>query len=410
MSSKKINRRDFFRSASVGAFTAVAAGSVLKAADANSPKDSNTPSQKDQTPQVPKRRFGKFDQQVSILSIGGMFDIENSQMHMQRAINWGVTYWDTAHGYMNGRSEIGIGKFIKRKPDVRKKLFIVTKASGAKNIDEVEQKLQISLEKMNTDYVDLYYGVHGLNDPAQLTDELKQWSLKAKESGRIKYFGFSTHSNMAKCIKAAAELDWIDGVMTTYNYRLLDDQEMQEAVDAFHKSGKALIAMKTQAKTVEEDADWKLVSHFKNKGYSAEQAKLKAVWNDERFCCICSQMPNATILTANVAAALDKTDLESDDVAILNQNASKTYSNYCDGCENICSRACPDMPYIRDVMRCLMYENSYEDRTYALQEFDAIGSDITSKLKHADFTNAQKACPRKLPIADLMHQAMIKFA
>lgn len=412
MSSKKINRRDFFKNASLGAVAAVAAGSIVNAADANDPNAAITccDDEKSKMPQVPQRQFGSFDQKVSILSLGGMFDIPKSQMHMQRAVDWGVTYWDTAHGYMRGKSEEGIGMVLKRKPELRKKLFIVTKASGASDVAGVEERFAKSLERMNTDYVDLYYGVHGLRSPDQLTDELKEWAAKAKKDGRIKYFGFSTHTNMAECIKAAAELDWIDAVMTTYNYRLLDDKPMQEAVDAFHKKGKALIAMKTQAKSVEGDVESeKLIAHFQDKGYTPEQAKLKVVWDDKRFCAICSQMPTATILLANVAAAMDKTSLGKDDVAVLNENADQTFAGYCDGCENICGGACPDMPYIRDVMRCMMYENSYNDSIYAMQEFETIPVEARNMLGKADFSAAEKMCPRNLPIADLMSKANSRF-
>ena len=50
---------------------------------------------------------------------------------------------------------------------------------------------------MKTDHIDLYFGVHGLSNPAQLNDEMKKWVEKAKERKVIKYFGFSTHANMA---------------------------------------------------------------------------------------------------------------------------------------------------------------------------------------------------------------------
>ncbi|GAJ09918.1 unnamed protein product, partial [marine sediment metagenome] len=67
-----------------------------------------------------------------------------------------------AHGYTGGNSERGIGKYLSKNPDVRKELFIVSKASDARTVADVEKRLQTSLERMNTNYIDLYYGVHGL--------------------------------------------------------------------------------------------------------------------------------------------------------------------------------------------------------------------------------------------------------
>ncbi|MBF0379147.1 MAG: aldo/keto reductase, partial [Desulfamplus sp.] len=42
-----------------------------------------------------------------------------------------------------------------------------------------------------------------------------------------KFFGFSTHSNMEKCMMAASKMDWIDGIMMTYNYRIMNTPEMK---------------------------------------------------------------------------------------------------------------------------------------------------------------------------------------
>ena len=81
-----------------------------------------------------------------------------------------------------------------------KDIFLVSKASGAKNIKMVNERLNASLKRLNTDYLDLYYGVHGLSNPKKLTPELKAWAEKMKKEGKIRYFGFSAHQNMEKCI------------------------------------------------------------------------------------------------------------------------------------------------------------------------------------------------------------------
>ena len=61
---------------------------------------------------VPTRPFGKTGVEVSILSLGGMFDIPSNQLVLKQALKWGVTYWDTADCYEDGRSETGVGKFL----------------------------------------------------------------------------------------------------------------------------------------------------------------------------------------------------------------------------------------------------------------------------------------------------------
>ncbi|MGD8676829.1 MAG: aldo/keto reductase, partial [Desulfobacterales bacterium] len=79
---------------------------------------------------VSERPFGKTGQMVSILSLGGMFDIPNNQLLLKQAVKWGVTYWDTANSYEGGRSEKGIGKYFAKYPEDRKKIFLVTKTGA----------------------------------------------------------------------------------------------------------------------------------------------------------------------------------------------------------------------------------------------------------------------------------------
>jgi len=256
--NKGMTRRDFMHGsviASWGLVPALAgATTVLTGCKGKKEKEPNalesTAPRKAQEPkltQVPRRELGKTGVKVPCLSLGILFNVVDSQIILRSALQRGVNCWDTASNYAGGNSELGIGKFLSKNPEARKGLFIVTKASYAKNVADVEKCLQTSLKRMNTKYIDLYYGVHNLSDSAQLTDELRQWAKSAKERKLIRFFGFSTHKNMAQCLSAAAKLDWIDVIMTAYNFRLMQDPKLQAAVEACHKVGIGLIAMKTQA-------------------------------------------------------------------------------------------------------------------------------------------------------------------
>ena len=68
-----------------------------------------------------------------------------------------------------------------------------------------------------------------------------------KQAGKFKFFGFSSHTNMADCLLGAAKLGWVDAVMFTYNFQVMHTPEMQAAVDACVQAGVGLVAMKSQA-------------------------------------------------------------------------------------------------------------------------------------------------------------------
>ncbi len=361
-------------------------------------------------PQMPKRVLGKTGVEVSALALGTIFDLVENQVVLRSCLKWGVTYWDTAHSYAGGNSELGIGRFLKANPDVRKKVFLVSKASGAGSAEEVEQRLQTSLERMKTDYIDLYYGVHVLNNISQLKDELKPWAEDAKKRGVIRHFGFSTHKNMAANLGAASKLGWVDAILTTYNFRLTQDAEMQRAVDACHKAGIGLTAMKTQGLKIESDEDKKLVEHFTKKGFTEGQTKIKAVLEDERFASAAVRMENVGLVTENVAAVLDKTKLSKEDRDVLAEYARETCDGYCAGCATICDAALGDMPYVSDVMRLLMYHNSYGDRDRARELFAELPGEVRQRLLSINYRPAEARCPQHIPIGRLMCEAVRKLA
>jgi len=417
----KIDRRNFLRAMGTAglapAFVPLATG-LAAARDKAAEK-----TQKPQYPQVPTRVLGKTGVKVPCLSLGGTFNFVEKQIILRKSLQWGVSFWDTAEGYAGGNSELGIGKFLAENSEARKKLFIVTKAAGAITIADAEERLQASLKRMNTKYIDLYYIMdripgrgysnHGLSDPAYLTDELRQWVRSAKKRKLIRFFGFSTHKNMAKCLAAAARLGWIDAIMTTYSFRIMQDPELQASIDACHKAGIGLIAMKTQGRPqekIETEKDKKLAAHFLQRGFTEGQAKVKAVLQDKRISSACVGMENVGILTENVAAVLDKTKLTRADIEVLKEYAEATCSGYCAGCAYICDSALADAPYVSDIMRYLMYYNSYGRHDEARELFAQIPDNVRNRLLNMDYRLAEARCPQHLPIGKLVAEAASKLA
>ena len=392
------SRRDFLKTVGI-----TGAGSLIAPA-------AHLAEAADKTLQVPQRPFGKSGINVSILSLGGMFNIKSNQIMIKQAMRWGVTYWDTADCYHRG-SEKGIGKYFNKYPEDRKKVFLVTK-SDARNPKGMSKLLDRSLDRLKTDYIDLYF-VHGIYSIDELDQSTRTWAEKAKAAGKIRLFGFSTHRNMEKCMLAAAKLGWIDGIMMTYNYRLMHTDRMQRAVDACVKAGIGLTAMKTQgggSVRTDTDTELKMAGRFMQKGFTDAQAKLMAVWQNPNIASICSQMPNMSFLMANTAAAMDKTKLSSTDRKLLQQYARETHTDYCAGCTGICESAIGEKAPIGDVMRYLMYCRSYGDRDYARAEYKKIPQNIRENLTRIDYSPAEKKCPQKMAIAQLIQEAADEFS
>jgi len=360
---------------------------------------------------MPTRPYGKSGVQVSILSFGGSLDTSMGLLVLRQAFKWGVTYWDTANSYMGGRSERGMGKYIEKYPGDRHRIFLVTK-SHAWTMRGMSRDLDESLERLKTNYVDLFF-VHSVRSPNDLDNDMKAWADKMKAQGKIRLFGFSTHSNMEACMLAAAKLGWIDGIMMSYNYRRMHTEDMKRAVAACTGAGIGLTAMKTQGGgqvRTNTPSELKLAGRFLNKGFTDGQAKLKAVWSNPAISSICSEMPNMTILKSNVAAALDRTTLSHRDMELLQHHARKTRAHYCAGCTDICESSARGNIPVGDVMRCLMYARSYGDRERAKEQFFKIAPAVRRQMRNTDFTLAEQRCPQGMPIGRLMKEAVAEFS
>jgi predicted aldo/keto reductase-like oxidoreductase len=299
-------------------------------------------------------------------------------------------------------------------------VFLVTKASGARTVADVEKRLHTSFERMNTDYIDMYFGVHALANPGQLTDQLKQWVMNAKKKGQIGFFGFSTHENMAENLSAAAKLGWVDAIMTSYNFRVMQDPKMPAAIEACYKAGVGLIAMKTQGKPSWEikteadkwvltEAEKKLTEHLLKRGFTTAQANIKIVLDDDRFSSVCAGMTSVAQIIENVPVTFDKTKLARTDKEAFKNYAAATCSGYCLGCSNICRSALPDIPYVSEIMRYLMYYNSYGDHDEARELFAKIPYQVRSRLLSTDYSLAEAYCPQRMPIGQLMAEAVSKL-
>ena len=436
--NKKIDRRTFLKTAGMGsASLALSTGFARKALASEADSFSQ---------EMPTRVLGRTGVPVSILGMGGSIDTTGYLVLLRIGLNMGINYWDSSHNYGNGKNEEVIGQFFSKYPEERKKVFQVTKASRVVEPEGMTQQLNLSLERMQTDYIDLYF-MHMLQDPELLTPEIKAWAEKKKKEGKIRFFGFSAHANMAPLLMRASTLGWIDAVMTSYNYQLMDDDDMQRAIDSCVKADIGLVAMKAQGQRLgpppnmtrggegrqpgpgrspmgddgqpmgqppgmqeqgasQESEDLSAVSHFMEKGYTPEQAKLKVVWEDKRITTCMSEMTNLTMLKDNVAAATDDVKLSGKDREMLEKLAQNNRHLYCKGCMR-CESVMGPGSGIPDVLRYMMYYNSYGKTDDARRLFRELPEPVRNSLASRDYSPAELACPNKIKIGEAMQEAVI---
>jgi len=148
---------------------------------------------------IPKRKLGKTNYQVGIISLGGQGSLEtqgnekNCVEIIQRAYDLGINYFDTSPIY--GPSEVYYGKALK---GFRNKIFLASK-TDKRDRDGALKDVEKSLKRLKTNYLDLLQ-IHHL-DHMEEVDEVsgKSGALEAinelKEQGVIKYCGLTGHEH-----------------------------------------------------------------------------------------------------------------------------------------------------------------------------------------------------------------------
>src|SRR6056297_966942 len=192
---------------------------------------------------LPKRKFGRTGEYVTMLGTGGYHvgwtTERDAQEVIEASLEGGVRFFDTAESYSSGRSEERYGKYLT--PKYRDLIFLMTKTTG-NNAKTVREHLEGSLRRLKVDQIDLYQ-VHSIRTPSDVDNRIENGVLdellKAKQEGKIKYIGFTGHQNPfahTRMLDRTRESDLMDGVLMPVNvldpsYFSFTENVMPKALD-----------------------------------------------------------------------------------------------------------------------------------------------------------------------------------
>lgn len=199
---------------------------------------------------IPKRPYGKKGDQVSILGLGGIVLARLPQREAdaiaREAFERGVNYFDVAPTYWD--AEERMGPAIK---PFRDKLFLACK-TARRDAKGAQEELEASLRKLQTDYFDLYQ-LHALSNMEELEQcfapgGAMEVFLKAREQGKVRYIGFSAHSEEV-ALEALQRFPF-DSVLFPFNFvTLFRGNFGWELLREAPKRGATLLALKAMART-----------------------------------------------------------------------------------------------------------------------------------------------------------------
>ncbi len=185
-------------------------------------------------PKMEYRRFGKTNEKISVIALGGMrykhgwtnprHEIPDDTLQecletVKTALSMGINHIETAYGYVKSETAYGIvlNDILKVK---RNLYFLMTKGSPTTAAD-TRKLVEEQLRTLKTDYLDFYawHGINSINDfrtSCQKNGPVEELH-KMKSEGLIKHIGFSTHAQLEIIIKAI-ETDLFEFMNLHYYY------------------------------------------------------------------------------------------------------------------------------------------------------------------------------------------------
>ena len=355
---KKTNRRNFIRTSVAGAAGAVAITPSLQALVPGGD------SQK-----IITRKLGKTGLEVPVISFGVM-RADNPAL-CKAAHDRGIRLFDTANGYQNGNNEAMLGKLFTGIP--RESFILETKVkcagvgrdgkpSSETTAEDFLSKFKTSLSRLNMDYVDILF-IHDISNPEMLEYKPILAAVdRLKKEKKARFIGFSTHNNMANVIEAASGDPRWDVILTAYNFKQNNIDEMNAAIRKAAQAGIGIVAMKTLAGG--------FLDKEKTKPVNATAAMKWALSNTD----VTTAIPGMTTfdhLEENVKGMSDLTITDQEKKDLIASVSSQ--GMYCSGC-NSCSGQCPSQLPVPELMRAYMYAYGYSNPKMAYSLLGELGT------------------------------------
>ena len=167
---------------------------------------------------IPRRKLGRTGEMLSIIGFGGIVVKDEEQSvantRVAEAFDRGINYFDVAPTY--GNAEERLGPALK---PYRKRCFLACKTTQ-RGREGAERELNASLTKLQTEHFDLYQ-LHALTTKEDVEkafgpEGAMETFLKAKQDGKVRFLGFSAHSEEAALM--AMEKHDFDTVLFPINF------------------------------------------------------------------------------------------------------------------------------------------------------------------------------------------------
>jgi len=360
---------------------------------------------------VQKRRLGKTGLDVSIVSFGAIklpeVDEQTAGLALNRALDLGMNFIDTARGY--GNSEEKIGKTVGHR---RGEFHLATK-TAARDAKGLTSELETSLRELRTDCIDVYF-LHSVSDratwnavtaPKGALEEAK----RARQQGKIRHLSVSIHRDL-NVMKQAIESGEFDVIMLAYSP--VDSEDVAPAILPLAKQhDMGVVIMKglcggalnsyAQDAGVEPRPEDPIVS-----------GSLRYILSNDAVSCVIPGMRAAWQVEQNAAVGRDFTPMSEQKLRDFVQRLGSLHKQFRYG--QVCLRCgycqpCQEGILVPEIMRAMDIYRRYPD-TLKQMAVDLYQSLEVGPEACAECGSCTDKCPAGLDIPARLKEAAEIFA
>jgi predicted aldo/keto reductase-like oxidoreductase len=344
-----------------------------------------------------KRTLGRTGWEISAIGFGAIklprMSREESRLLLNKAIDLGINYVDTADCY--GDSEEKIGLALKAR---RREFYLSTK------IDErdgtgVRKKLERCLHRLRTDWIDLifFHDVRG-SEYERIFDSGGLYALeKAREQGKIREVGISIHHSVPM-MRSAVESGVFSVLMVAYS-PLDEDRLAADLLNSASSHNVGVVAMKPLAggRLAEIRPIPGQRHHFK--GESMAQLCLHYILSNPNVTCAIPGMMKPDELEENLQVGRHPRELGNEEIRALMDHVGEAGKGFCRNC-GYCL-PCPEGIPVPDIFRYEGYYERYQLKSWAREQYALL-------RVRADACTACEQCMERCPYDVIIPRALRK--
>ena len=364
---------------------------------------------------IPKLGFGL----MRLPMIEGKVDVEQTNKMVDMFLERGFTYFDTAYGYAEGKSEEAVKTcIVNRHP--RESFQIATKLpawAGAKSAEEAKQMFWTSLERTGAGYFDFYL-LHNLGATRTKSfDDFGMWDFikELKEKGLVKHMGFSFHDNaelLDEILTAHPEMEF---VQLQINYADWESGFVQsrKCYEVAKKHNKPIIIMEPiKGGMLAEPAD-SVKAVFDSAGTNASYASwaIRFAASLDNVITVLSGMSTIEQMQDNSGYMADFKPLNADEQKLIvkaQEELAKIPSIPCTGC-SYCMPVCPQSIVITKIFEAMNKKLVYDNEGAAKFGYKWETQFGGKASACVECGGCEAVCPQQIPIIENLKEAVRMF-